>query len=50
MFGAAPASALAAQMEHSALRKDVDAVIALVTPLSRALDCLIAALAENDTQ
>ena len=50
MFGAAPASALAAQMEQSALRKDVDAVVALVTPLSRALECLIAALAENGTQ
>ena len=50
MFGAAPASALAAQMEQSALRKDMEAVTALVTPLSRALDCLIAALAENGTQ
>jgi PAS domain S-box-containing protein len=50
MFGAAPASALAAQMEQCALRQDLDGVSALVAPLSRALDSLIAAIVENGTQ
>jgi HPt (histidine-containing phosphotransfer) domain-containing protein len=50
MFGAAPASALAAQMEQCAVRKDVDGVTALVSPLSQALESLIVALVENRTQ
>ena len=50
MFGAAPASALAAQMEQLAMRKDVEGVNALVTPLSHALTSLIAVLTENRTQ
>jgi CheY-like chemotaxis protein/HPt (histidine-containing phosphotransfer) domain-containing protein len=50
MFGAAPASALAAQMEQCALRQDMDGVNAVVAPLSLALDSLIAAIAENGTQ
>lgn len=50
MFGAAPASALAAQMEQCALRKDVDGVSGLVAPLAQALTALIAALVENRAQ
>ena len=50
MFGAAPASALAAQMEQCAMRKDADGVNALVSPLSQALASLIAALNKNRTQ
>jgi signal transduction histidine kinase/DNA-binding response OmpR family regulator len=50
MFGAEPASALASQMEQCALRRDADGVGALVTPLSLALNSLIAALVENGTQ
>jgi CheY-like chemotaxis protein/HPt (histidine-containing phosphotransfer) domain-containing protein len=50
MFGAAPASALAAQMEQCALRQDFDGVSAVVAPLTRALDSLIAAIVENGTQ
>jgi HPt (histidine-containing phosphotransfer) domain-containing protein len=50
MFGAVPASTLAAQMEQCALRQDMDGVNAVVAPLSRALDSLISAIAENGTQ
>jgi HPt (histidine-containing phosphotransfer) domain-containing protein len=50
MFGAAPASALAAQMEQCALRKDAQGVISLVAPLSQALATLITVLVENRTQ
>jgi CheY-like chemotaxis protein/HPt (histidine-containing phosphotransfer) domain-containing protein len=50
MFGAAPASALAAQMEQCALRKDAQGVSSLVAPLSQALATLIAVLVENRTQ
>jgi PAS domain S-box-containing protein len=50
MFGAAPASTLAAQMEQCALRQDRDGVNAVVAPLSRALDSLIAAIVQNGTQ
>jgi CheY-like chemotaxis protein/HPt (histidine-containing phosphotransfer) domain-containing protein len=50
MFGAAPASALAAQMEQCAMRNDADGVNALVSPLSQALASLIAALNKNRTQ
>ena len=50
MFGAAPASELAYQMEQSALRQDGDGVGALVKPLAAALDSLIAALVEKGPQ
>jgi CheY-like chemotaxis protein len=50
MFGAAPASALASQMEQCALRRDVQGVSDLVWPLSKSLESLIAALAEISPQ
>ena len=50
MFGAAPASALASQMEQCALRLDEQGAVALVGPLMLAMDSLIAVLAENGPQ